>query len=183
MNRRVVNLFAGPGTGKSTTMAALFAELKYRGYNTEMNPEYAKRLAWEGRGLTFQAQEYIFAKNNWELRRMFQKNNELDFVITDSPLLLTLIYTTPEFEIPSIRNAALEAASLYENLNIFLKRADFGTKAYNPKGRLQGLEEAQAKDREILDMLKQTGTPYEVIEFSRTAPSAIITLMCRLGWL
>ena len=38
----VINLFGGPGCGKSTTMARLFADLKARGYNVEMVSEFAK---------------------------------------------------------------------------------------------------------------------------------------------
>ena len=43
-NTLVVNLFGGPGTGKSTTMAHVFAELKWRGYDCEMSNEYAKEV-------------------------------------------------------------------------------------------------------------------------------------------
>jgi replication-associated recombination protein RarA len=32
MKTKVINLFGGPGTGKSTTAAALFAELKFRSH-------------------------------------------------------------------------------------------------------------------------------------------------------
>jgi len=44
----LVNLFAGPGTGKSTTMAGLFSELKFMGVNCEQAPEFAKEKVWEG---------------------------------------------------------------------------------------------------------------------------------------
>jgi adenylate kinase family enzyme len=30
---KVINLFAGPGAGKSTTAAALFSKMKWKGYN------------------------------------------------------------------------------------------------------------------------------------------------------
>ena len=38
----VVNLFGGPGTGKSTMMAGIFAKLKSLGYDCEMCVEFAK---------------------------------------------------------------------------------------------------------------------------------------------
>ena len=44
---KIVNLYGGPGTGKSTTAAALFAEMKIRGVNCEYIQEYAKDKAWE----------------------------------------------------------------------------------------------------------------------------------------
>ena len=45
----VVNLFAGPGSGKSTTCAGVFAKLKLAGVNCEMALEYAKDKVWEER--------------------------------------------------------------------------------------------------------------------------------------
>lgn len=45
MNKpRIVNIFAGPRTGKSTTATALFAELKYHGVNCEYVPEYVSQI-------------------------------------------------------------------------------------------------------------------------------------------
>ena len=43
----VVNLFAGPGSGKSTTCAGVFSKLKLIGINCEMALEYAKDKVWE----------------------------------------------------------------------------------------------------------------------------------------
>ena len=43
----VINLFAGPGVGKSTTAARVFAELKLKGVNCEMALEFAKDKVWE----------------------------------------------------------------------------------------------------------------------------------------
>lgn len=38
----VVNLFGGPGSGKSTGAAYVFARLKMLGYNAELVTEFAK---------------------------------------------------------------------------------------------------------------------------------------------
>ena len=43
----MVNLWGGPGTGKSTLMADVFAELKWRGVDCEQAPEFAKEKVWE----------------------------------------------------------------------------------------------------------------------------------------
>ena len=43
----VVNLFAGPGRGKSVMSAEVFALLKKRGINCELIQEYAKSRVWE----------------------------------------------------------------------------------------------------------------------------------------
>lgn len=40
----LVNLFGGPGTGKSTTRAGLFNTLKLTGVNSEEVPEHAEMI-------------------------------------------------------------------------------------------------------------------------------------------
>lgn len=47
MKTLVVNLFAGPGAGKTTCAWEIAAELKKLGVHTEYVPEYAKELVWD----------------------------------------------------------------------------------------------------------------------------------------
>ena len=47
MDTLVINLCGGPGTGKSTLSANLFAKLKMAGVDVELAPEYVKDLVWE----------------------------------------------------------------------------------------------------------------------------------------
>ena len=83
----VINLLGSPGSGKSTTAALLFGEMKKRGYSVDLVPEYAKELIWEGREATFEDEVYIFAKQN---HRVFRLNGKVDFIVTDAPLLQKL---------------------------------------------------------------------------------------------
>ena len=55
----VVNLFGGPGTGKSTMMAGIFAKLKSLGYECL---EFAKELVWENRLETFSDEAILIRK-------------------------------------------------------------------------------------------------------------------------
>ncbi len=173
---RIINLAAGPGTGKSSTCAALFAELKYRGYNTEMVLEYAKDAAWERRGhKVFQAQEYIFGKQHFRMSRVAE---EVEFAITDSPLFLSVVYKELHY-LPSLPLVIREAYDQYDNINVFLKR----NKPYNPKGRLQNEEEARQKDIEILAVLDGWNVPYHVLDFGRENVDQIIAIMQEEGWI
>ena len=54
-NSLTVNLFGGPGTGKSTTSAAVFSLLKMHGVNAELITEFAKDLTWEKRYVSAKA--------------------------------------------------------------------------------------------------------------------------------
>ena len=43
----VINFFGGPGCGKSTTAAELFAKMKKANYKVELVHEVAKDFIWE----------------------------------------------------------------------------------------------------------------------------------------
>jgi hypothetical protein len=181
MKTKVINLFGGPGTGKSTTAAGLFHQLKLMNVNCEYVQEYAKDKAWE-HGNTFsetpkvfQAQEYIFGKQHFRMRRCSQ---DVELIITDSPLFLGLIYMPEDFPIPSIRPAIREAYDLYDNLNVFLKRE----KVYNPKGRLQTEDKAKDLDLQIKGMLDLQGVEYDSTPANEHAVETIINTMIRIKW-
>lgn len=72
---KVINLFAGPGSGKSTTCAGVFSKLKLAGVNCEMALEYAKDKVWEQSFHTLDNQIYIFGKQLhrlWRLKELFK---------------------------------------------------------------------------------------------------------------
>ena len=62
METKIINLFGGPGCGKSTTASGIFYELKKRGYECELSPEFAKDKVWEDSLRTLDDQIYIFGK-------------------------------------------------------------------------------------------------------------------------
>jgi len=86
----VINIFGGPGVGKSTLAAEVFAHFKKNKLNIELVTEYAKDLVWEERNNILKDQLYILAKQNRRLERL--RNKGIDVVVTDSPLLLGKIY-------------------------------------------------------------------------------------------
>jgi adenylate kinase family enzyme len=148
----VVNLFAGPGAGKSTTAAKIFAALKDRGINVELAGEYAKDLTWEGRHRTLADQFYVFGKQH---HRIYRLVTDCDVIVTDSPILMGLAYADGYPQ--EFKQTVRWAFNRYRNLNFLLKR----TKPYNPKGRNQTLEEAKQKDVEILRLLSWTKEPFK----------------------
>lgn len=173
---KVVNLFAGPGTGKSTTAAALFAELKYQNVNAELIQEAAKDAAWEGRsGKFFAAQQYILGEQSW---RQWRLKDDVDIAVTDSPLPLGLVYMQDSFPAQSLRQAVLEDFHSYDNFNVFITR----NKPYNSKGRLQDEYEARQLDGLIKDMLYEHSIPYIELPYCRTLPTYILSHMYADGF-
>ena len=45
--KMIINIFGGPGVGKSTVAADLFVIMKKEGYSVELVTEYAKELTYE----------------------------------------------------------------------------------------------------------------------------------------
>lgn len=99
MKTLVVNFYAGPGTGKSTVAAHVFALLKWRGMNVEMALEYAKDKVWEESLAVLSNQIYVLGK---QIHRVNRLVGQVDIVLTDAPLGHSLYYgkhgTSPEFK-------------------------------------------------------------------------------------
>jgi len=164
MRTLIVNLYGGPGTGKSTTCAGIFHFLKIRGVNCEMSREYAKDRVWEGSRHVLDNQIYIFGKQHHRLWNLLGK---VDVVITDSPLLNSILYYEGENSyFPSL--VASEHQKLC-NLNIFLERA----KPYNPSGRLQSADEARELDGRILEILDDLGEQHFTFRADESAAEEI----------
>jgi ABC-type glutathione transport system ATPase component len=52
----MVNIYGGPGCGKSTTAAGVFTLLKIHKIDCELVTEFAKDLTWENRHKTLENQ-------------------------------------------------------------------------------------------------------------------------------
>jgi tRNA uridine 5-carbamoylmethylation protein Kti12 len=141
---KVINLFGGPGAGKSTTAAGVFWLLKNRGLRVELVTEYAKALAWAKRGEELSDQFYIYAKQH---HRQHVLKGQVDFCVTDSPLLLPLLYN--KTEPASFRQYVIDNWYRYDNINFFIQRV----KPYIALGRWQTEEEANQLGQETLKML------------------------------
>ena len=156
-NTIIVNLYGGPGTGKSTGAAYIFSKLKMQGIDAEYVTEFAKDKVWEGSPEAFKCQFYISGKQAFRVSRCFGK---VDIIVTDSPIRLGKVYT----DRPALQAACTEEANRYRNcsLDIFLRR----TKSYNPNGRNQTEEESNNLDQRIRDMLIADAVEYIVADGS-----------------
>jgi hypothetical protein len=164
MTKRVVCFWGGPGTGKSTTSASVFAQLKKLGFDCEMNREYVKDWVWEKRAIKPGDQNYIFAKQSRRERQYIE--NKLDFIISDSPMALCILYGRLYDKYEAEHNACLAMLRQhhafckdhgYKTEHVFLRRK----KKYNPNGRHQTEEEARAIDEQCLGLLKELGINYK----------------------
>lgn len=156
----IVNLFGGPGSGKSTTRAGVFSKLKLESYNVEEVTEFAKELTWERRILALSCQPYIFGNQLYALHRL---QGQVDAVVTDSPILLGAIYA-PEGEEQITHRMTMFYHNKFNNINFFIKR----NKPYNPAGRNQTLDEAKEIDEHILHYLDDNSIYFQEVEFGES---------------
>lgn len=168
----VVNLLGCPGSGKTTTAAAVFAELKKAGMECELVTEFAKDLVWEERKETFKDELYIFAKQN---HKLFRVNGKVDIIITDRPLILTYSYSQND---PTLRALCVQRFKSYNNLNFFLNRVV----KYDPVGRNETEEEAIEMEKQTKTYLKELDIPFIEIPGDSLASDVVIqTLKNVLG--
>lgn len=168
MSALVINLYGGPGLGKSTMAANIFSELKWKNINCELVAEYAKDKVWEESLKVLENQIYVFGKQH---HRLFRLKDQVDIIVTDSPILLSVIYDAEKRDV--FKQLVTEEYNKFNNLNILLKRE----KEYSPIGRLQTEEEAIEKDKEVkvfLDSIE--GFKYETISGSKEGVDMIVSM-------
>ena len=142
-----INLFGGPGSGKSTTAAWLFSELKRRLVSVEHVNEYVKAWAYANRPVDHYDQIYIMAKQmQYEYR--FLKNG-IKNIVTDSPVDLSIVYS-PEHLKPALRLMCQTYNQDFAHANIFIRRGD---KPYVQEGRYQDKTRALEVDLKIQEEL------------------------------
>jgi len=143
---KVINLYGGPGVGKSTIAAGLFYEMKKLGYKAELITEFAKDLVYSEDSTRLSDQLLVFAEQH---HKIFRLKDKVDYIITDSPLNLSIIYnhSTDKEIYKEIFNTVFNS---YENINFFIERNDSFFQEY---GRIHSLEQSKSLDKEIRQIL------------------------------
>ena len=153
----VINGYGGPGAGKSTACMEITAALKKEGYNAEYVQEYANELVYEkDMEMLDGSPEHQYEILKEQTRRMDRLYDQVDFIVTDSPVMLNTIYNkqlTPEYE--SLVN---ELQGEYINYSFFMER---DVSNFEEEGRIHNLTESIEKDNEIKDMLQRNEIKYK----------------------
>jgi nicotinamide riboside kinase len=151
MNTLVINLTGGPGTGKSTLCAQLFYLLKSQDIDVEMATEYVKDLVFEESFKKIENQIYIFGKQH---NRLYRLKNKVKVIITDSPLLNSIVYYTgnnPHFE-----SLVIWEFNQMNNFTLYLERSF----EYVENGRMQSIDGAKKVDEIYKDLLDKYNIEY-----------------------
>lgn len=169
-NVTVINFYGGPGSGKSTAAAGLFYQMKIAGYNVELTDEFAKECVWEGNIPMLADQLWVLGHQHRKILRLADK---VDYIITDSPVLLSPIYRErygkPLYS-DIIDDMALECYSLYKNnVNFMLTRPD----NFEQNGRAQDEEECREIDQAIIDQFEFLDLEYIKLQSKDNASAAM----------
>jgi len=162
---KVINIFAGPGSGKSTTAVTLFAELKKMNKKVEYVSEFAKDLTYEKSFSTLDDYLYIFAQQHHMLHRL---KDQVDFAICDGSFLLGYVFynTKSIYDEKLFKTMLLDVFNKYDNLNYFLERKNI---IYQDYGRSESLKEAIELDNKILTMLQAEDILYKTLSTKTSA--------------
>ena len=147
----VVNLFGGPGCGKSIFCADIFVHLKRKGISCEMALEYAKDLVWQDSLKVLENQLYIFGQQQ---HRIFRLKNKVDVIITDSPIINSIVYDAHGCK--DLIKLILTEHRKYNNINFFIDRVF----PYEKMGRIHDEEEAKILDEQILKVIYENKIPF-----------------------
>lgn len=151
MKTLLLNIYGGPGCGKSTLAAAIFAHLKFQGFLCEMALEWAKDKVWEKSAHLLSNQIYVFGQQHHRITRLV---GQVSIIVSDSPLLHSIIYDSGQN--PHFKPMVLAEHHKYFNMNVFLER----TKAYETAGRCHDESQAREIDEKIKTLLRETDNFY-----------------------
>lgn len=153
---KVINLFGGPGSGKSTIASYIFNRMKLFRLNVEYVTEEAKDFTWEERYLTLSCQPYVFAK---QMRNIWRLKNKVDFVVTDSPILLSCIYGDGNWP-DSFFKYVIDQFNDFNNINLLINPLYSSFEDYEIIGRKESREEAGKIHKKIHETLDTLDIPY-----------------------
>ena len=164
----IINLIGGPGIGKSTLSALIYAKLKLHEnkFVVEYVQEYAKHLVWTKNFDVLNNQYYV---TQYQYKLLKQMDTEVDYIVTDGPICQGLYYNLHNKDnisnIDKTKKFMLDSHNEFNNINIFLKRGKF---EYESQGRLQTEEEAKEIDVILKHLLKQNGIEFLEFEANST---------------
>jgi len=147
-----INIFGGPGAGKTTQALEIAYYLRTRGVEIEYVDEYVKEWAYDGRIPSPLDQIYISGQQFYKEVRVL--SHGIPHIITDSPMLLAGLYARyygGDEEVGELIDAKADFLDKrFPFLNIYIERDEA---LFNESARLQNLEESKSIDTMILNLL------------------------------
>lgn len=157
--KKLINFFGGPSTGKSTYAAELYSDMKKRKLSVELVTEFPKDLIWDGLDTILLCDQlFVFANQHRRINRLVGK---VEYIITDSPILLSTIYFSKKENIYNydiFNKLVLDTFNKYPNLNILLERNSYVP--FEQTGRKEDIDLSKELDLNINNYLSNNNINY-----------------------
>lgn len=167
----LIQIFGGPSAGKSVMAADLYSIMSRssRFTTVELVQEYAKELVWQERFDELKCQKLV---TNGQISKLMPLNGKVDYLITDSPLLLGLVYAEDQKEVED--DILLNMARFDRVLSVFIDRGD---SVFQTQGRVHNHQQSIEIDKKIKDMLK--AYDYDFVIVNRDDATLVAELASR----
>jgi len=161
-----INIYGGPGVGKSTVAALVFGWLRQHGYDAELAQEWVKAWAYQGRAMQSFDYVYTFANQLHAEDRLLQAGVEI--VVTDSPIYLQCMYALHQRmkAANELWRIAKRFEKEYPSVNFFVRREV----PYVQQGRYEDARQARDMDRFITTCLHEWNVTYRRIPPGKLEP-------------
>ena len=114
-------------------------------------------MTWEKNKKALTNQIYMLGN---QLQRIYRCQDEVDVIVTDSPILLNILYNNNPILDKNFENLVMNIFKSYNNLNYFIQRV----KEYNPIGRNETREEADKIATRLTNLLNKENIPFKYIK-------------------
>jgi RecA/RadA recombinase len=173
----LIELFGSPSCGKSTLAAEIFAKLKRIGKEAEVVQEAAKERAWANLPIDAVSQVHVLSEQVKRETRLYKVG--LDFVVTDSPILLGAFYDFhfSKGHLPLVQTfmSRIQERRAKRGVRIvpfMLPRRD----TFSDKGRYQTREQAWALHGKIEEYVKTFVPGIPTLPLDEQAEAVLDTL-------
>lgn len=166
----IINLIAGPCSGKSTIASELFARLKKMGIHCELVPEYIKDRIYEENKTMPINQIAIFGMEHYNIST---KIGKVDVIVHDGSFINNIIYKNEdnlEFD-----NLIVSEYKKFWNLDFFIKRGNIEFEDY---GRIHNLKQSKELDKIIKETYNKYNLSFIEVE-ARDAVDKIIPIILK----
>jgi hypothetical protein len=124
---KIINIF-----GRTTELVKVHMQQIYLqkwnnyGYKVELITEFAKDCVYENQlNILRNDQLFLLANQNRRIQRIIESNENIDYIITDSPLLLCKIFAIKnnvKHNYLSFQDFCIDLFASYNNINVVLTR-------------------------------------------------------------
>ena len=159
----LINLYGSSGSGKSTVAAMLFAFMKCARFDVELIREAVKELTFTDKTLL---PIDFFIANAEQIRLTDLYLGQVDFLITDSPLLLDKYYRMNNTARANMSITYTPQSKVCLEKNYFIPLV--GKEHFQEKGRFEKFEESQKNMETLKTFLQNEQTPYKLLEVQNT---------------